>query len=323
MIEEVYPNIYRIEVPLANLSLTCLNSYVIKGSNENLIIDTGLNSEECFKALMQGLDKLQINLANTSFFLTHRHSDHSGLTPTLHNKGSAIYASSQTAEIMNLGVDWEKLFYLSRMSGLSEKDLKETRDNHPGYQYRPQGTIDFHLVQDQDKIYIGNFTFICLHTPGHSTGHMCLYEPNHKLLIAGDLILQEITPNISQWSQDKNPLLEYLQSLDKISSLDINLVLPGHRSLFKDCHSRIKEIKKHHQHRLSELYTILGNHQLQAIQIASQMSWDIDYRNWDELAFTHKWFTTGEALAHLTYLEEKGLIEREIKDGCYVYKKLE
>jgi glyoxylase-like metal-dependent hydrolase (beta-lactamase superfamily II) len=52
-------------------------------------------------------------------------------------------------------------------------------------------------------------------------GHMCFHESDKKLLFAGDHILNDITPNIQLWSDQWNPLKEYMASLDKIYDLDI------------------------------------------------------------------------------------------------------
>ena len=86
---------------------------------------------------------------------------------------------------------------------------------------------------------------------------MCLYEPRTKIFVAGDHILNDITPNIQLWSDDWSPLKEYLESLDKVNELEIGLVLPGHRGIFKNGKERIQELKDHHRKRLDEIVSIL------------------------------------------------------------------
>jgi glyoxylase-like metal-dependent hydrolase (beta-lactamase superfamily II) len=65
-------------------------------------------------------------------------------------------------------------------------------------------------------------------TPGHTKGHICLYETNKKMPEGGDHILDDITPTIQLRSDDWDPLKEYLNTLEKIYKLDIELVLTGH-----------------------------------------------------------------------------------------------
>ena len=51
------------------------------------------------------------------------------------------------------------------------------------------------------------------------------------------------------------------------------------------------------------------------------MSWDIAdvYDSFDLFPITQKWFATGEAIAHLKYLEEKGVVRRELRDHKILY----
>jgi glyoxylase-like metal-dependent hydrolase (beta-lactamase superfamily II) len=138
-----------------------------------------------------------------------------------------------------------------------------------------------------------------------------LYEPNKKILVAGDHILIDITPNIQCWSDEQNPLQDYLASLDKVNDMEIDLVLPGHRRLFTDHKTRIAELKEHHERRLREVLSILGNDPRTAFQVASRMTWDLDCDSWEEFPPAQKWFATGEAIAHLRYLQRKGFIVRK------------
>ena len=143
------------------------------------------------------------------------------------------------------------------MSGFPEKDPEKILPPRVKDEFRPRDTLPFRFVEDADTIERGGYRFTCVKTPGHSKGHMCLYEPDKKFLIAGDHILKDITPGIQGRVDDENPLKEYLSSLDKVYALDIDTVLPGHRALFGNCKTRIEEIKEHHHQRNREVLAIL------------------------------------------------------------------
>ena len=83
MIEEIVPDLYRIEIPLPGNPLKSLNSYLIRTPERFLIVDTGMNRDECFHEMQAGLEMLSVDLYKTDFFITHLHSDHLGLTSRL------------------------------------------------------------------------------------------------------------------------------------------------------------------------------------------------------------------------------------------------
>jgi glyoxylase-like metal-dependent hydrolase (beta-lactamase superfamily II) len=193
--------------------------------------------------------------------------------------------------------------------GFPENELRTAIENHPGNRFGSDWIPALHILADGDWIDVGEYGFECVATPGHTLGHTCLYEPDQRLLIAGDHILGDITPNIQCWSDNANPLRLYLDSLDKVRHLAVDLVLPGHRSLFSNCTQRIQELEKHHKQRLDEVQKILNGSSLTAYAVASRMTWDIR-GSWEEFPVAQKWFATGEALSHLRYLEEAGSIMR-------------
>lgn len=319
MIEEILTNLYKIEIPLPNNPLKAINSYVIKDLERNLIIDTGWNQEECMKAMQAGLGELGIDTKKTDFFITHLHSDHLGLVSNLATNNSTIYFNQPDADQFESGILWNNLANFARLTGIPENEVQTIRQSHPGFKFRSKGTLAFHILKEGDAISVGDYVFKCVETPGHTKGHMCLYEPRKKIFVAGDHILNDITPNIQLWSDEWNPLKEYLKSLDKVYEFDIALVLPGHRGIFRNYKERIQELKHHHQKRLDEIISILEKGSKDAFQVASQMSWDILYDSWDLFPVSQKWFATGEAISHLKYLEENRVIRREVQREKIVF----
>jgi len=311
MIEEIQPNLFRVEIPLPNSPLKFLNSYVIRSSDSNLIVDTGLNRKECLDAMHLGLKQLDIDLARTDFFITHLHADHFGLLSKLVTGTSQVFLNRPETELIEASGWWERMVAYAARNGFPESELRAAIQSHPGREFASEWVPEINILQDGDEIIAGDYHFKCVSTPGHSLGHTCLYEPNRNILVAGDHILIDITPNIQCWSDDHNPLQNYLASLDKVNGMEINLVLPGHRRLITDHKARIAELKEHHERRLKEVLSILGNDPLTAFEAASRMTWDLDCDSWDEFPRAQKWFATGEAIAHLRYLEKKGFIFRK------------
>jgi len=89
--------------------------------------------------------------------------------------------------------------------------------------------------------------------------------------------------------------------------------------VFKTHGERIDELKKHHYKRIEEVLTILNSESKSAFQVASEMTWDIACDSWDQFPLAQKWFATGEAIAHLRYLEEEGSISTIEENGEILY----
>ena len=308
LFEEVLPGLYRINVPLPGSPLKATNSYVVKGTDRSLIVDTGWNREDCMVALVSGLDECGVDLKQADFFITHMHADHSGLVSTLAAEGARIYFGQADAEIIRSSTPehWEKMIGFARECGFPGEELEKAVGSHPGRRYSPDNSIDISVAKNGDTVSVGDYLFECIETPGHTPGHICLYEPSKRVFICGDHILFDITPNITLSVEDGNALKEYLVSLDKVYDLDVELVLPGHRSIFRNQKERIRQLKLHHQARLAEVISILERSKQNAFQVASQMTWDIGFKSWDSFPPAQKLFAFGEAMAHLKYLEEAG-----------------
>ncbi|MBM4333445.1 MAG: MBL fold metallo-hydrolase [Deltaproteobacteria bacterium] len=315
MIEEVFPNIFCEEIPLPQNPLKAINSYVIKGDGRFLMIDTGMNRPECLQAMESYIKELGVDLKRTDFFITHIHADHLGLVSELAQDSSKVYFNYPDTEIINDPNHWEEIAASAGINGFPESDIQAAILKHPGRRYHARRPLPLTLLREGDRIAAGKYVFQCVETPGHTRGHMCLYEPKEKIFFSGDHILESITPNISLWTADDDPLQEYLKSLDKINDYDIELVLPGHRRPFDRHRRRIAELKQHHEARNEEVLSILKKGRQSAYQVASNMSWDIDCERWEDFPLPQQWFAGGEALAHLQYLQGLGRVKRELQNG--------
>ena len=314
MVEEVWPNIFRMEIPLPANPLKAINSYVVRGGNKFLIIDTGMNRPECLEAMQSSLKELRVDLQQADFFITHVHADHFGLVSELVTDSSKIYFNHPDAEIIKDPHNWEKMGVSAVLNGFPAADLEATIKRHPGHRFHARGPLDLCLLKEGDVIPIGDYAFRCVETPGHTKGHMCLYDPKTKIFFSGDHILGDITPNIALWSDNYDPLQQYLESLDKINEYDINMVLPGHRNLLRHHRQRIAELKKHHEVRAKEALSILEKGKQSAYQVASQMTWDIHCDTWEDFPLPQKWFAAAETLAHLQYLRGHGRVRRDLRE---------
>lgn len=321
MIKELAPQLYQIQVPLPGNPLKATNSYVIKTARRNLIIDTGMFREECKRVMEKALKSLEIDPEITDFFITHLHADHLGLAGYLSSDSSRVYFHPLDAAVLEIPNYWETVAQRARLLGFPALELEKAIRTHPGRRFSPREAIPFDFVTDGQVLVFGDYQLECLHTPGHAPGHTCLYEGRKKILFSGDHILADITPNISTWFVEQNPLAQYLESLDRIFHKEVVRVYPGHRRVIEDCRGRIQELIQHHRQRAEEILSILEIEEKTAYQVAAEMSWDIVPASWETFPLNQKWFATGEAIAHLRYLEVLGLLKNPVLQGGILYWK--
>ena len=322
MIEEILPNLYRTEIPLPNNPLKSLNSYIVKSEDRFLVIDTGFNREECLEAMHANMKKLGVDLKKTDFFITHFHSDHIGLTGRLVSEESKVYFGEWEAKkIYHLRESqnqyWESILKVYAANGFT--NAREALAIQPLHQFGLNMKFDFTFLHDGDVIDIGDYHFRCFSAPGHTPGQMNLYEPGKKILVAGDNILFDITPNITYWVDMEDSLSRYLASLERVAALDVDFVLTGHRRLVHDLKGRVRELQAHHRLRLNEVMEALKDGEKDVLQIAPYISWNITARNWDDFPLRQKWFAFGETLAHVLYLEDEGKVQRSRRRGKILY----
>jgi glyoxylase-like metal-dependent hydrolase (beta-lactamase superfamily II) len=142
---------------------------------------------------------------------------------------------------------------------------------------------------------------------GHAPEHASLYCETLGVLISGDMLLPRISTNISAFpaGRDHDPLGMFLDSLDAFIDLpEDTLVLPSHGLPFRGIHARVAELRKHHEDRCADLLAACAEQPRCAGEV-------IDLLFGRPIDDPHQaWFATGEAIAHLNYLEHRGRLRR-------------
>lgn len=315
---------------MPNNPLGHLNSYLISSDERKVLIDTGLNLEKSFRSLCEDLKKIGINPEEvTDIILTHFHADHVGLLPRLRNISKDAEVLIHHAEIElskslfsgNMNFD-KRIENFYRANGAPTSLIHYVKKSHPAslsrqaYEEIANSAIG---LKERQEIDVGKYSFRVIWTPGHSPGHICLYEPKMKILLAGDHILPKITPHISKFMEDSSPLTDYVKSLKKIEALDIKLVLPAHEDVFSSLHKRIAELRLHHMQRLNEITEKLKERPKTAFELASEIRWFVRYSCWENFPPFQKYLAIGEALSHLDFLEQQGFITKITAGNVNLY----
>lgn len=177
--------------------------YLVQGRDKNVLIDTGISSNfrhlvDCLKQL--GLKARDIDLV----ILTHEHFDHIGAAAFFFE--TAVIAAHRLA---------------ANKIELQDEFVTLTK-------YRDAASKPFYAhiwLEDDTIIALGNYELRVLHTPGHTSGCICLYELNERLLFSGDTVFANGT--LSEIATSGN-ISDYVNSLQRLNTLRIVDMCPGH-----------------------------------------------------------------------------------------------
>ena len=302
-------NIHQISVPTPYL-IGPVNSYLIKNPPYTLV-DPGPETGVAKKALVDGLASLGVAPNDIArVVLTHSDSDHSGLARWLgEERGAAVYVHKLEMRKLTFDYDYyrERLPFL-REAGLPLKALKEILEDYDPVvkPVLPRTKVEA-LHGGEVLDFEGGFLRV-LHLPGHSGGHICLYDPEGRRFLAGDFILKHITPNPimeadpADFSKRSPALTQYLEGLEVLEKLDLGVILPGHGKTMDDHKEAVNRARKHHARRLEAVASLLGKNSLSAYQVMRSI--------YPGIRGFQIFLGISEVFAHLDYLLAQGRITR-------------
>lgn len=192
------------------------HSYLILGSKKACLVDTGLGIGNIRKVVDEITD-LPVEVITT-----HVHWDHIGGHHLFNNISVHVNDKEWLEKGFPLPVDKVKENLI--------KDVNEERfpndfniDNYRLFTGEPT-----HILFDNEIINLGNRKLQVLHTPGHSPGHICLYEKERGYLFSGDLLYKG---TLFAFYPSTNPI-DFYKSIVRISEINyIDKIFPGHNEI--------------------------------------------------------------------------------------------
>lgn len=331
---EIIPGIYQLKlpIPLSSNQLADVNVYLIREGDDCLLVDTGWNTTNAFNTLESQLKEIGLSFNDiTQIVITHLHADHYGLAGRLKELSKATIAlhrvekdliDSRYVSIDNLVTEIARWL---RLNGVPEEELPQMQSASLEAKGFVLPALPDIALQGDERIAVGSFDFEVLWTPGHSPGHICLYEPARRVLVCGDHILPTTFPNVALHLQSgENPLEDYLHSLKAIEQLEVDLILPAHESVFTNLKQRIQELYRHHDDRREAIKEVLKEGAKTAYEISLRIPWIVNgvTLSYKELLPLDKRLAVMSALAHLKFLHVEGKVENTSKNGTMFYNVL-
>ena len=152
------------------------NAHSHLGRDRSLLIDTGFHLPECRQALQEGLQAAGAERP-ADVFLTHIHTDHTGLASEVVRPGGILYMGEGDFPFTRQAYEdayWAGIDQRFLREGFPVEELKATRGTNPARNLGP--TLDlpnYRMVKDGEVLTVGDYTLQVIATPGHTPGQLC------------------------------------------------------------------------------------------------------------------------------------------------------
>jgi len=319
---EVAAGIHAIPVPIP-YPFKYVNCYLLlpsPGTSDGpALVDCALDTPEARSSLEAALQEHGLGFGDLErLVVTHHHPDHYGLAGLIEAHGAEVWMLdvekarghifwTQPEQMTEAG---QALFY---RHGVTDEYLADLGKEMAKTRSRVHPAQNPHTFTDGQSLMLAGMPFRAVWTPGHADGHAMLLRESDGVLLAGDQILERISPNIGVWAYSyTNPLQLYFASLEQTKALGAALALPGHYRPIRDIAARVAELKAHHLERLDFLSQLLSEQ--------PQTCWQLSLGLFPgPLNLAQRRFAWSETLAHLEYLVAEGRARRLELEGTIHY----
>jgi glyoxylase-like metal-dependent hydrolase (beta-lactamase superfamily II) len=311
--ERVRDGLWSVPVPIPHNPLRYTNTYLSLADDGVLVIDPGWFATETWDALLAGLAVAGAELSDVvGVVVTHMHADHHGLSARVKQETGAWIAMhpaerdalpSSMRETVESSFDHDWLKSSGVPADIAAR-LEFTPEAMKPFMELAQPDI---LLADGDFVPHGDRTLRAVWTPGHTPGHICLYDEAKDVLLTGDHVLPRISPAIGMTVGDDDPLSSYVSSLEKIGEYDSAEVLPAHEYRFRGIARRTVALIQHHQERCDEISQVLREcGDSTTWEITERLTWS---RGWENVRGIMRRSALAETGAHLQYMRKHGSVE--------------
>ena len=322
---EIAPGVHWVSMPLP-FSLKWINLYLIEDGDGYALIDSGMNTPDTKAAWETIFDSVLDGKPVTRVICTHMHPDHVGMAGWVCERFNCELWMSRLEYLtcrMLIGDTGrpapDNVVDFFAVAGWDEEALQKLRERFGSFGRAIYKFPDkFKRITDGDVLKIGDQDWRAVVGNGHSPEHVCLLNEELNLFISGDQLLPRISSNVSvhPTEPDANPLKSWLDSCAKLiaETPEGVLTLPSHNEPFYGGHKRLQALIDGHERslvrlaehietprRVVECFTVLFGRQIGSGDMYS---------------------ATGEALAHLNCLIERGQARCESQDGVHLYSRV-
>jgi glyoxylase-like metal-dependent hydrolase (beta-lactamase superfamily II) len=313
IVKPVGDNIYNIDIPIPH-DLENFNLYLLLG-REPTLIDTGPYHPALEEAVTGCLRYLGVGELSR-ILITHSHMDHYGMAAKISAlTGGLVFAHELERERLEGGGEYmareyENYLSLAPVCGIPEELLVRVFETMRPWLDMIEPCPLHGTLEGGQVIPAGDFELLAIHTPGHTAGHLCFLEPEHRRLFSGDHLMRSITPNPELYWPERDGRLtglgQFMESLELLKNYEIACAFPGHGKAIKRVARRIEFNLMHHKKRLEDTR--------EAVAEGCSTVWEVARRLFpqvpDQPPGVDYFLALKEALGHLVILEAEGAVKR-------------
>ena len=308
--DEVVEGVFELQLPIP-FENGRVNVFIFRDGRELDLLDCGMNSEESLATLRAALARVGADgWRLRRLLVTHIHPDHYGAAGVICGEyGAELYL--HRLEVPMVNPRYLELDHLVaevgrhlQANGVPEEEADIQRNASRAmrdFVVPAEVTVQ---LDGAETVLMGDKQLRVEWTPGHSPGHVCLYEAGGRVLFAGDQLLPDISPNVGLHPQSTpDPLDDFISSLHRLAALEPLLVLPAHGRPYQDAAARAAYLEEHHRRRKDQILEITAGREMTA--------WEVALEVWGERRHVYeRRLALQEGLAHLQSLAVEGRLEK-------------
>jgi glyoxylase-like metal-dependent hydrolase (beta-lactamase superfamily II) len=318
-LNEIVTGVFELRLPIP-FEDGLVNCFLFADGQEVDLLDCGMNSDESVEMIREAIKHLGGGRLRR-LMVTHIHPDHYGAAGVFAGEGRADLfihrlevplVHPRYVELEHLVIEVRKYLLVNGVPSEEAEILSNSQRALSEVVKTAEPSVQ---LDGAETVKMGRRNLHVEWTPGHSPGHICLYDSESKLLFAGDHILPDLSPNIGLHPQSTpDPLHEYLDGLKRMAALEPELILPAHGRPFSDAPARVEVLISHHKRRLDRVMDIVGHTEKTAWQVAVEL-WGPREQLYE------KRLALQEGLAHLQALAVEGRLSKTVTPSSVLWRR--
>jgi glyoxylase-like metal-dependent hydrolase (beta-lactamase superfamily II) len=307
--ERVVPGVWRLRLPLPWPGVPHCYAWAVAAGDGVVLFDTGMHEPGSIAHLERAMAQVNLSIENVRLVAcTHAHSDHYGQAADIVDRAVCELWMHPNHEHMTRAAQdpeaaLQRRVEIARQSGVPEEPLQAYAEARRG-----QGFGISRIIEPDQPLLPGTKidsdlgAWEVYETPGHAPSHVCMFQPEHRMLISGDHLLGRVSLYYD-FGYSPDPAGEFLNSLDVVEKLDARLCLSGHGRTFTDVQGHIEANRALVHERIDKVHEVISREPItafDAVPLVYGQAITPMNANW--------WLS--ETLCYLTHLEINGRAER-------------